>query len=88
MKEVSENPPYTPAVSMLLGQAEALKMIKEEGLQNVYNRHKSLALATQAAVKSLGLTLFPKQEVSSYIITAVNAPEGINIENVRKNHES
>lgn len=84
LKEVSENPPYTPAISLLIGQAEALKMIKEEGLPNVYARHKKLALATQAGVDALGLKLLPKQEVSSYIITAVNAPEGVDIEKVRK----
>ncbi|MDP4092748.1 MAG: alanine--glyoxylate aminotransferase family protein [Bacillota bacterium] len=84
LKEVSENPPYTPAISLITGQAEALKIIKEEGLQNVFDRHRKLALATQKGVEALGLKLLPKQEVSSYIITAVNAPEGIDIEKVRK----
>lgn len=83
MKE-SENPPYTPAISLLMAQAEALKMIKEDGLENVYARHKKLALATQAGVKALGLELFPEQQVSSYIITAVKAPEGIDIAKVIK----
>ncbi|HEX2924875.1 MAG TPA: aminotransferase class V-fold PLP-dependent enzyme, partial [Ruminiclostridium sp.] len=83
MKE-SENPPYTPAISLLMAQAEALKMIKEDGLENVYARHKKLALATQAGIKALGLELFPDQKVSSYIITAVKAPEGIDIAKVIK----
>ncbi len=83
MKE-SENPPYTPAISLLMAQAEALKMIKEDGLENVYARHKKLALATQAGVKALGLELFPDEKVSSYIITAVKAPEGIDIAKVIK----
>lgn len=80
----SENPPYTPAISLLIAQAEALKMMKEEGLENVYARHKKLALATQAGVKALGLELFPDEKVSSYIITAVKAPEGIDIAKVIK----
>ncbi len=79
-----ENPPYTPAISLLMAQAEALKMIKEEGLQEVFARHKKLALATQAGVAALGLELFAKQDVSSYIITAVKAPEGIDIGKVIK----
>ncbi len=79
-----ENPPYTPAISLLMAQAEALKMIKEEGLQEVFARHKKLALATQAGVAELGLELFAKQDVSSYIITAVKAPEGIDIGKVIK----
>jgi aspartate aminotransferase-like enzyme len=83
MKE-SENPPYTPAISLLMAQAEALKMIKEDGLKNVYARHKKLALATQAGIKALGLELFPDPKVSSYIITAVKAPEGIDIAKVIK----
>lgn len=84
MKESSENPPYTPAISLMCGQAEALKMIKEDGLQNVFERHKRLALAAQAGVKALGLELFPRQEVSSYIVTAVKAPEGVDIGKVVK----
>lgn len=84
LKEVSENPPYTPAISLMMGQAEALKMIREEGLEKVFAKHKKLALATQAGVAALGLELLPAQEVSSYIITAVKAPEGIDIEKVRK----
>ena len=79
-----ENPPYTPAISLLMAQAEALKMIKEEGLQEVFARHKKHALATQAGVAELGLELFAKQDVSSYIITAVKAPEGIDIGKVIK----
>jgi len=88
-KELSENPPYTPAVTLIMGQAEALKMIREEGLENVYERHRRLALATQAGIKALGLELFAAQDVSSYIITAVKAPEGIEIGKVIKtlNHK-
>ena len=87
-KQVSENPPFTPAVSAILGQAEALRMIREEGLSQVFNRHKAMALATQAGVTALGLALFPEQPVSSHIITAVKAPEGLDIEKVRKNMQS
>jgi aspartate aminotransferase-like enzyme len=84
LKEVSENPPYTPAISLMCGQAEALKMIREEGLGNVFEKHKKLALASQTGIKALGLELFPRQEVSSYIVTAVKAPEGIDIGKVIK----
>lgn len=84
LMKAGENPPYTPAITTIMAQAEALKMIKEEGLENVYARHKKLALATQAGVKALGLELLPNQDVSSYIITAVKAPEGIDIAKVIK----
>lgn len=76
--------PYTPAVALILAQNESLSLIKEEGLKNVFARHKKLAFATQAGVEALGLELLPDKAVSSYIITAIKAPEGIDIENVRK----
>lgn len=84
LKEVSENPPYTPAISLFMGQAEALRMIREEGLEAVFARHRRLALACQEGAAALGLKLFPKKDVSSYIITAINTPDGIDIEKVRK----
>ena len=79
-----QNPPFTPAVSLILGQAEALRIMKEEGFQNVYDRHRKLALATQAGVMAMGLELFATKEISSFIITAVKAPEGIEIGKVIK----
>jgi len=79
-----ENPPYTPAVSLMLGQAEALKLMREEGFENVYARHRTLALAAQAGAEALGLELFCKKEDSSNIITPVRAPEGIDIGKVIK----
>jgi len=76
--------PYTPAVSLIIAQNEAINLIKEEGLENVFARHKKLAMATQAGVEALGIELLPDKSVSSYIITAIKAPEGIDVENVRK----
>ena len=80
----SENPPYTPAISLVLAQNEAVKMMLEEGLDNIYARHKKYALAAQAAVASLGLGLLPDQKDSSYVITAVRPPEGIDIGGIIK----
>lgn len=76
--------PYTPAIALMIAQNEAIKLIREEGLQNVFERHKKLALAAQAGAGALGLELLPDKSVSSYIITAIKAPQGIDIENVRK----
>jgi aspartate aminotransferase-like enzyme len=69
--------PYTPSVSMIYGLAEALKVIKEEGLENRIARHEKAAKATRNAVKALDLELFPKEEVSSTTVTAVKMPEGV-----------
>ena len=84
LMKLSENPPYTPAITTVLGQAAALKLIKNDGMEATWARHKRLALATQAGVKALGLEILPEQKVSSYIITAVKAPEGIAIGNIIK----
>lgn len=84
LEQDAPDTPYTPAISLIIGQNEAINLIKDEGLQNVFDRHKGLALAAQAGVEALGLELLPDKKVSSYIITAIKAPEGIDIENVRK----
>jgi aspartate aminotransferase-like enzyme len=59
-------------------------MILEEGLENVFARHKKYALAAQQGVAALGLSLFPKQKDSSYVITAVLPPDGVEIGKVIK----
>ncbi len=67
--------PYTPAISLLEGLAEALRMIKEEGLSNVFARHHRLAEATRKGIKALGLELFAEKPVDT--VTAVKVPQGI-----------
>ncbi|MDD3839789.1 MAG: alanine--glyoxylate aminotransferase family protein [Clostridia bacterium] len=81
-----ENPdtPYTPAVSLIIGANVAVNMLLEEGLENIYQRHNKLALATREAVKALGLELVTKEECASPLITSIKAPEGVDIEEVRK----
>ncbi len=76
--------PFTPSIALMLAQNQAINLIRDEGLSNVFNRHKRLALATQAGTEALGLELFADRHVSSYIITAVKAPQGVDIEKVRK----
>lgn len=69
--------PFTPAVSTILGLAQALKMIREEGLDNVFARHHLNAAATRAGVKALGLELFGEEDPNAHSVTAVKAPEGV-----------
>jgi alanine-glyoxylate transaminase/serine-glyoxylate transaminase/serine-pyruvate transaminase len=47
--------PYTPATNLLFGLREAIKMLEEEGLENVFARHKRHGAATRAAMKVWGL---------------------------------
>ncbi len=84
LNEATGSVPFTPSISLLAAQAEALKMIKEEGLENVHERHKKLALATRSGIKALGLSLFPREEAASYTVTVVKSPEGIDIEKVQR----
>ncbi|MBU4535546.1 MAG: alanine--glyoxylate aminotransferase family protein [Euryarchaeota archaeon] len=69
--------PYTPSVSLMYAMHEALNVIMEEGLNQRIKRHQLAAKATRNAIKALNLELFPKEEVSSTTVTAINIPEGV-----------
>lgn len=75
--------PFTPAISLIIALNEALKMIREDGLENVYLRHKKMADATRAAVCALGLELFAPSAASD-VVTAVKVPAGIDGEKLVK----
>ena len=68
--------PFTPAINLVVALRESLKMIKEEGLENVWKRHRIMALATREAVKSLGMELF--SHLPADAVTAIKVPDGIN----------
>ena len=77
--------PYTPATNLLYGLKEAINMIHEEGLDNVFHRHERHAQATRAAVQAWGLEIVCKEEKDfSNVLTAVMLPEGHNADNLRK----
>jgi alanine-glyoxylate transaminase/serine-glyoxylate transaminase/serine-pyruvate transaminase len=69
--------PYTPATNLLYGLKEAIKMLTEEGLDNVFARHLRLSAATRAAVRAWNLEILCQdpQEYSP-ILTAVVMPAG------------
>lgn len=69
--------PYTPATTMLYGLAEAIDMLHEEGLDNVFRRHQRHAAATRAAAHAWGLELQCQHEGEySPVLTAVRVPDG------------
>ena len=77
--------PYTPATNLLYGLREALHMLLEEGLENVFARHDRHAEATRRAVQAWGLEvvcLNPAEYSSS--LTAVMMPEGHDADALRK----
>jgi alanine-glyoxylate transaminase/serine-glyoxylate transaminase/serine-pyruvate transaminase len=77
--------PYTPATNLLFGLKEAIAMLEEEGLENVWTRHKRHSAATRAAVKAWGLdTQCADPHAHSPALTGVVVPDGHDADNFRK----
>lgn len=69
--------PFTPPVTLLYGLLEALRMIDEEGLPNVFARHARLAAALRTGVQALGLELYNRPNTSSATVVAMKVPAGL-----------
>ncbi|MDE2511643.1 MAG: alanine--glyoxylate aminotransferase family protein [Elusimicrobia bacterium] len=68
--------PWTPAISIVAGQAAALQLLRAEGLEAVWKRHDALAAYARAALKEqLGLSFFAKNPAN--ILTGAILPEGV-----------
>jgi alanine-glyoxylate transaminase/serine-glyoxylate transaminase/serine-pyruvate transaminase len=77
--------PYTPAINLLMGLREAIRMLEEEGLENVFARHKRHSAATRAAMKVWGLeTQCQDPQAHSPALTGVVMPEGHDADHFRK----
>src|SRR6185312_15123858 len=77
--------PYTSATNLLYGLREAIAMLLEEGLENVFTRHKRLAAATRAAVAHWGLEVLCQDPAEySPVLTAVLMPPGHDADKFRK----
>jgi alanine-glyoxylate transaminase/serine-glyoxylate transaminase/serine-pyruvate transaminase len=77
--------PYTPATNLLFGLKEAIRMLEEEGLSQVFERHYRHAEATRQAVKAWGLEILCAAiEAYSSSLTAVMMPEGHSADAFRK----
>jgi len=76
--------PYTPPTNLLYGLREAMRMLQEEGLSNVFKRHDRHAEATRAAVRAWGMEIVcedPREYSSS--LTAVFLPDGHDADKLR-----
>jgi len=83
-KSLSSNSnPYTPAVNLVFALDEALKMMRDEGLDNIFLRHNKHKLAMSNAVKLLNLKLFADEKHLSPSVTAIKT-EGMDAEQFRK----
>jgi alanine-glyoxylate transaminase / serine-glyoxylate transaminase / serine-pyruvate transaminase len=77
--------PYTPATNLLYGLREALLMLHEEGLPNVFRRHDRHGEATRAAVRAWGLEIVCEEPLEySNSMTGVFTPEGHNADRLRE----
>ena len=71
--------PYTPALALLYGLRESLDIIFEEGLDNVFTRHRRLAQGVRAAVRAWGLKLCAREpKWHSDTVSAIMVAEGFN----------
>jgi aspartate aminotransferase-like enzyme len=78
----SDDTPFTPAVSLILALDEAILMIEEVGLDEVWRRHDALASAVRAGGTAAGYRLFSEQPANS--VTAFRPPEGVEAKEVVK----
>lgn len=82
--------PYTPAISLMLGLREALRLYFEEGPDAAFERQRVLSVATKEGVRALGLDLFGEHPERAWAVTTVRVPEGIDgkemVARVRSDH--
>ena len=67
----------TPAVNMIWALKESVRIIKEEGIENRYERHKKVARAMQSALEGLGFKILAKEEHRAVTLSNLIYPEGI-----------
>jgi len=77
--------PYTPVISHFFALKTSLEIIKEEGLENVFKRHKQNAIAIRNALQAIGLKLLVEDEsIRSNAVTAIYLPQNIIYEDLAK----
>ncbi len=73
--------PFTPAHTLILALRTSLRRIKDEGLENVWRRHRTMSEACQAGIQALGLELFSARPAEG--LTAFRVPEGVKDSDIR-----
>jgi len=76
--------PSTPSLPLYYALNEALKMIREEGLQTRFKRHQTCAKAFYAASEALNLQPYPPKKLRSNTVIAINVPSGVDGARVRQ----
>jgi aspartate aminotransferase-like enzyme len=76
--------PFTPAVSLIIGLNESIKMMREETIEGIIARHSRLAEATRRGCEALGMKLFAPVEGRGSAVTPVWVPEGVDGKSIVK----
>jgi len=76
--------PFTPAISICYALQEGLRMMEEEGIQNVYARHRRLADATAGGLEAMGFPLFAAEGYRSPVVTGALPMPGLDVNAYRR----
>ena len=79
--------PFTPAVNLVAASLAAVSLIKEEGLENVWRRHRRMGQIAREGIKAMGLELFADEKYASDTLTAVKVPEDISAKEIVRRME-
>lgn len=74
--------PATPAVTVFIALQEALRLMAEEGLESIIERHRNLAAATRRGIQAINLALFADEAHASPSVTSFRAPTRVDPRNV------
>ena len=75
--KASPSTPFTPAITILYAVHAALRLIRQEGLENVFERHRRMARMVRAGVRGMGLRTLPEDAYAVDTVTAVYVPDGV-----------
>ncbi len=81
----ADTTPFTPNVSLTMGLKVALDLMKQEGSEAIFARHRRLREMVRSGIRALNLELFVEEECASYTITAILPPPNISVDAIRKN---
>ena len=76
--------PWTPAVSMIYAMDVALDMMLKEGMDNIFARHQRCGDIARSGMKAMGQHLLADEKFASNTVTAVTAPEGLDVKEFRR----
>ena len=79
--------PFTPAVNIVMASLAAVTLIQEEGLENVWLRHKRMGKMAREGLRAMGLEPFADERYVSDTLTAVKVPEGIDAQEIIRRME-